>query len=325
MSRAFVTGINGQDGSYLSEHLLGLGYEVGGLIRRSSVAENQTYRINHVVDNIATYYGDVTDRGSIDEALSDFKPDLVFNLAAQSHVRLSFEMPSFTAQVNAIGALNVFDSVKKICPFAKVYQASSSEMFGSSVDCDRFQRESTPMHPVSPYGCSKLYAYSVARNYRKAYDMFISNGILFNHESPRRGTNFVTAKIVRGALEIKHGLSNSLELGNLDSFRDWGHSYDYTMAMINLLQHNEPEDVVIATGKAYSVRNLCEVVFNRLSLNYEDYVVQNPRFLRPEELPYLQGDSKKARQLLNWKPKFTFDSLIDDMIEHIEPTVISAL
>ena len=314
MKRAFITGINGQDGSYLAEHLLQMGYEVGGLVRRSSVAENQTYRINHVVDNIKTYYGDLIDAETITRSLKDFKPDLVFNLAAQSHVRLSFEMPAFTAQVNAIGALNVFNAVKQEAPNAKVYQASSSEMFGSSVDQDKYQRETTPMHPVSPYGCSKLYAYSIARNYRKAYGLHISNGILFNHESPRRGTNFVTAKVVKGAIDIKNNKKKFLELGNLDSYRDWGHSWDYTKAMIKLLEHDKPEDIVISTGETYSVRDLCKLTFEKLDLNYKDFVKVNQKYIRPEELPYLRGDSSKGRKLLNWRPEFSFDKLLDDMI-----------
>ena len=322
MSRAFITGINGQDGSYLAEHLLEAGYEVGGLVRRSSVPEHQTHRINAYESSISTYYGDMTDKQSIENALSDFKPDLVFNLAAQSHVRLSFAMPSFTAKVNAIGALNLFETIRASFPEVKVYQASSSEMFGSSVDDDKYQRETTPMHPVSPYGCSKLFAYSAAVNYRKAYNLFISNGILFNHESPRRGTNFVTAKVVRGALEVKHGIKKELRLGNLDSYRDWGHSWDYTKAMMKILDQELPTDVVIATGKAYSVRSLCEHVFTRLDMDYRDFVVQDPAFMRPEELPYLRGDSTKAQQSLDWKPKYNFEMLVDEMIEHIEKTVI---
>jgi len=319
--KAFITGINGQDGSYLAEHLLSMGYEVAGLVRRCSVAENQTYRINHICNDIHTYYGDLTDPVSIGRALEDFKPDKVFNLAAQSHVRLSFKMPAFTASVNAIGALNVFEAVKSICPDSKVYQASSSEMFGSSVDEDNYQRETTPMHPVSPYGCSKLFAYSAARNYRDAYSLFISNGILFNHESPRRGTNFVTAKVIKGALEIKKGLSDSLELGNLDSYRDWGHSSDYTKAMIKLLDLPEPDDIVISTGKTNSVRDLCELTFNKIGLDYKDYVKINPQFLRPQELPFLCGDSSKAKNILKWKPEYDFDKLISEMIDVFNKTV----
>lgn len=318
MVRAFITGINGQDGSYLAEHLLNLNYEVAGLVRRSSVAENQTYRINSIEENIKTYYGDLIDPKSLTDAFNDFKPDLIFNLAAQSHVRLSFDMPAFTAQVNAVGALNVFNAALEKCENAKIYQASSSEMFGTAVDEDKFQRESTPMHPVSPYGCSKLYAYSIARNFRRAYKMHISNGILFNHESPRRGSNFVTAKVIKGALEIKYGKAKYLELGNLDSYRDWGHSKDYTMAMIKLIEYQEPIDIVIASGKAYSVRDLCKTVFEKLDMDYKEFIKINPKFLRPQELPYLQGDSSYGRNLIQWKPEYTFETLMDDMISHFE-------
>ena len=314
--KAFITGINGQDGSYLAEHLLNRDFEVAGLLRRSSVAENQSFRINHILGQLKTYYGDVQDQLSLVNALRDFKPDYLFNLAAQSHVRLSFDMPEFTAQVNAVGALNVFRAVLEVDPSIRVYQASSSEMFGDSVDSDQFQRETTPMHPVSPYGCSKLFAYSAARNFRKAYNMFISNGILFNHESPRRGSNFVTAKVVQGALRISQGQQDKLYMGNLDSFRDWGHSYDYTLAMIRLLEHDAPDDIVISTGDAHSVRDLCEYVFAKLGMNYLDHIEIDPRYLRPQELPYLRGDSSYGRSLLNWTPTFTFQSLLDDMIDH---------
>ncbi len=316
--KAFITGITGQDGSYLSEHLLQMGFEVGGLIRRSSVTENQTFLINHLLNDIQTFYGDLLDKSSITNSLNAFRPDYVFNLAAQSHVRLSFDMPAFTSQVNALGALNVFESVMDTCPDARVYQASSSEMFGSSVDSDNFQRETTPMHPVSPYGCSKLFAYSIGRNYRRSYELFISNGILFNHESPRRGSNFVTAKVIKGALDIKYGQAKKIEMGNLDSYRDWGHSFDYTLAMIKLLQYDTPEDIVISTGVTNSVRDLCRIVFNKLSLNYEDHVVINKKYFRPTELTYLQGDSTKARGLLDWQPTFTFSTLIQDMIDNFE-------
>lgn len=313
--KALITGINGQDGSYLTEHLLGRGIEVAGLVRRSSVAENQTYRINHVLNKIKTYYADVQDQLSIVNAVKDYKPDVIYNLAAQSHVRLSFDMPEYTAQVNAIGALNVFRAVKEVNEDIRVYQASSSEMFGSSVDEDKYQRETTPMHPVSPYGCSKLFAYSAARNYRRAYNMFISNGILFNHESPRRGSNFVTAKVVKGAIDIRNGKERYLEMGNLDSYRDWGHSYDYTNAMIMLMEKDSPDDIVISTGNAYSVRDLCKYVFEKLDMNYKDHIKINKKYLRPQELPYLRGDCRKAKTILNWSPKYTFESLLDEMIE----------
>ena len=323
MKKAFITGINGQDGSYLAEHLLAMDFEVGGLIRRSSVSENQTYRINHLFKNdIKTYYGDIIDKSSIEKALSDFKPDYLFNLAAQSHVRLSFDMPFFTAQVNSIGALNVFDTIKDKFPNIKVYQASSSEMFGRSIDADKYQRETTPMHPVSPYGCSKLFAYSIARNYRQAYGLFISNGILFNHESPRRGRNFVTTKVIEGALKIKYGKKEKLEMGNLDSFRDWGHSSDYTKAMLKLLIHSEAEDIVISSGEAHSVRELCNIVFKKLNMNYKDHIILNKRYLRPEELPYLRGDSKKGKEILNWMPSYTFEKLLEEIINHFEKDFI---
>ncbi len=323
MKKAFITGINGQDGSYLAEHLLAMDFEVGGLIRRSSVSENQTYRINHLFKNdIKTYYGDIIDKSSIEKALSDFKPDYLFNLAAQSHVRLSFDMPFFTAQVNSIGALNVFDTIKDKFPNIKVYQACSSEMFVRSIDADKYQIETTPMHPVSPYGCSKLFAYSIARNYRQAYGLFISNGILFNHESPRRGRNFVTTKVIEGALKIKYGNKEKLEMGNLDSYRDWGHSLDYTKAMLKLLMHNEAEDIVISTGEAHSVRELCNIVFKKLNMNYKDHIILNKRYLRPEELPYLRGDSKKGKEILNWKPSYTFEKLLEEMISHFEKDFI---
>ena len=303
---ALITGITGQDGSYLCEFLIEKGYKIYGIVRRNSCVFNYK-NIDHIKDKLNLRYGDLTDGSSLFSVISEIintNKEFIFleiyNLAAQSHVRLSFDMPAFTAQVNAIGALNVFDSVKDICPDAKVYQASSSEMFGSSVDEDNFQRETTPMTPVSPYGCSKLYAYSIARNFRKAYGLFISNGILFNHESPRRGTNFVTAKVIKGALNIKKGYTDKLEMGNLDSYRDWGHSSDYTKAMIKLLNYEHPEDIVISTGKAHSVRELCEVVFNELGLDYKDHIVINKRFFRPQELSYLQGDSSKGRKMLNF-------------------------
>jgi len=314
--RALITGINGQDGSYLTEYLLELGYHVGGLVRRSSVAENQTHRINNFIDDIETIYADLLDVSTIEQAIKNFQPDEVYNLAAQSHVRISFDMPAFTASVNAIGALNVFQAIRTSMPSARVYQASSSEMFGDSVDPDGFQRESTPMHPVSPYGCSKLFAYSIARNYRKAYKLYIGNGILFNHESPRRGSNFVSAKLVQAAIRIKLNKQSTLVLGNLDSYRDWGHSKDYVRAMHLIVNHTEPSDFVVATGETHSVRDICQMVFEKLDMNYQDYVRQDSKYMRPEELPYLKGDCSRIRSVLGWIPEYNLSMLMDDMIEY---------
>jgi len=316
MKKAFITGIAGQDGSYLAEYLLEMGYEVHGIVRRNSTPEHQESRINHIEDYIKTYYGDLTDHSSIHKLLSDIKPDEIYNIGAQSHVRISFEIPVFTAQTNAVGVLNMLEAYRSVCPESKFYQASSSEMFGSSVDEDGFQRETTPMNPVSPYGCTKVFGYNIVRNYRKAYNLFASNGILFNHESPRRGTNFVTNKVVKAAVRIKKGLQENLELGNLDSYRDWGHSKDYVKAMHLILNHNVSDDFVVATGESRSVRDMCEYVFSQLGLNYENHIIQNQKFLRPEELKYLKGDSNKIRTILGWKPEYTFETMMDEMIEY---------
>jgi GDPmannose 4,6-dehydratase len=314
--KAFITGITGQDGSYLSEHLLNLGYEVFGLVRRNSVTEHQVTRIDKLRSSLNLFYGDLLDQSSIDKNLKKIKPDEIYNLASQSHVRVSYDVPQFTVQTNALGVVNLLESVKIHCPNAKIYQASSSEMFGNSKDSDGMQRESTPMHPVSPYGCSKLFSYSLLRNYRKAFNLFASNGILFNHESPRRATNFVTTKIVSTAIQIKKGNMKYLELGNLDSQRDWGHSKDYVKAMHLILKHNEPDDFVISTGKTKSIRDFCNMIFSKLDMNYEDYVKINPKFIRPEELNYLCGDSSKAKKVLGWKPEYSFESMVDEILEH---------
>ena len=312
---AFITGIAGQDGSYMSEYLSSLGYRVTGIIRRNSTVEHQRDRIYHL-PNIELEYGDLTDQSSIERALAKFQPDEIYNLAAQSHVRISSDIPQYTVQTNALGALNMLEAYKFVCPNAKFYQASSSEMFGTSVDEDGYQRETTPMNPVSPYGCSKVFAYNIVRNYRKSYKLHASNGILFNHESPRRGSNFVTNKVVKAAVEIKLGFSNSLELGNMDSYRDWGHSKDYVRAMHLILQQDNPGDYVVATGETRSVRDMCEYVFDQLGLDYRQWVTQNPKFLRPEELPYLKGDSSRIRTELGWKPEYTFETMMDEMIAH---------
>ena len=312
---AFITGIAGQDGSYMSEYLSSLGYRVTGIIRRNSTVEHQRDRIYHL-PNIELEYGDLTDQSSIERALAKFQPDEIYNLAAQSHVRISSDIPQYTVQTNALGALNVLEAYKFVCPNAKFYQASSSEMFGTSVDEDGYQRETTPMNPVSPYGCSKVFAYNIVRNYRKSYKLHASNGILFNHESPRRGSNFVTNKVVKAAVEIKLGFSNGLVLGNMDSYRDWGHSKDYVRAMHLILQQDNPGDYVVATGETRSVRDMCEYVFDQLGLDYRQWVTQNPKFLRPEELPYLKGDSTRVRTELGWKPEYTFETMMDEMIAY---------
>jgi len=314
MKTAFITGIAGQDGSYLSEHLLSLGYRVTGIVRRNSTVEHQRNRLFHM-PSLELEYGDLTDQSSLERALRLFKPDEIYNLGAQSHVRISTDIPQFTAQVNALGVLNLLESYRHICPEAKFYQASSSEMFGSAIDSDGFQRETSKMTPVSPYGCSKVFAYNIVHNYRIGHKLFASNGILFNHESPRRGSNFVTNKVVKGAVEIKLGLATTLEMGNMDSFRDWGHSKDYVKAMHLILQHDKADDFVVATGETRSVREMCNYVFSQLGLNYAHHVVQNPKYLRPEELKYLRGDSTKIRTTLDWKPEYTFNMLMDEMIE----------
>lgn len=316
--KAFITGITGQDGSYLAELLLDKGYEVYGIMRRNSYIENSNCRISELVKNnrITLFYGDLLDKSSIEDTLKTVMPDEIYNLAAQSHVRISSDIPLFTCQVNALGALNVLDSYRQICPKAKYYQASTSEMFGNNVNEHGEQNENTIMHPVSPYGCSKLFAHHITRHYRNAYNLFTCNGILFNHESPRRGENFVTTKIVRTAVEIKKGLKDTLVLGNLDTSRDWGHAKDYVYAMYLILQQENPDDYIISTGEAHSIRELCEYVFNKLDMDYKDYIVQDARFMRPEELKFLKGDCTKAKNKLGWTPTYTFYTLLDEMIEY---------
>lgn len=314
--KAFITGIAGQDGSYLSEYLLSKDYEVYGIVRRSSVAENQLSRLNPVIDKINVSYGDMLDQTSLEKALTDIKPDEIYNLAAQSHVRVSFDVPQFTVQTNSIGVVNILEAYKRIVPEAKFYQASSSEMFGLSVDDDGFQRETTSMNPVSPYGCSKVFAYNMVRHYRRAHGLHAVNGILFNHESPRRGSNFVTNKVVKSACMIKLGKMQKLELGNLDSYRDWGHSKDYVKAMHAILNHDTPDDFVVSTGRTNSVREMCDVVFKYLEMDYRDYIVQNPKFLRPEELPYLKGDCSKLKNTINWEPEYSFEEMMYEMCDH---------
>ena len=323
--RALVTGINGQDGSYLAEYLLELGYGVHGTLKRNSIAENQTARLNNntyakIKENLQ--FADVTDMASLVRVVMDVKPHEIYNLAAQSHVKVSFDQPLYTIQATGLGVMNLLESVRLCHPSSKIYQASSSEMFGNNVDPDGFQRETTPMSPVSPYGCAKQMGYSLMRCYRESYNMFLSNGILFNHESPRRGANFVTNKVVIGAVRIKKGLMKELRLGNLDATRDWGHAKDYVRAMHAILQLDECDDFVMATGRSNSVRYLCEYVFNYLDLNYNDHVVVDPRFVRPLELHNLKGDASKLLAKIgpttktNFQFEYTFESMLNEMIEY---------
>ena len=311
---ALITGIGGQDGSYLAEFLLSIGYEVHGIVRRNSVSENQTARLSSCYEQLKLHYGDVTDLASLITVLQKCKPDEVYNLAAQSHVRVSFDVPIETSTVTGLGALNLLEACKLICPNTRIYQASSSEMFGNCIDDDGFQRETTRMLPVSPYGCAKLFAFNACRNYRNAYDMFICNGILFNHESPRRGSNFVTNKIVKGAVAIAMGDETELQLGNLDARRDWGHAKDYVRAMWMMLQADKPKDYVCSTGISHSVRDVCEYVFGKLGMDYKDHVVVGEKYLRPEELHDLKGDSSLLREELGWQPEYTFETMFDEMI-----------
>jgi GDPmannose 4,6-dehydratase len=312
--KALITGVAGQDGSYLAELLISKGYEVYGIVRRNSVPENQDIRIRG--KGVITHYGDLLDPYSLNRILQEVDPDEVYNLGAQSHVRISFDMPSFTIQTNALGVLNMLEAIRQYNPKIKFYQASSSEMFGNSVDADGYQRKTTPMTPTSPYGCAKVMGYNLVRHYRAAYDMHACNGILFNHESPRRGSNFVTNKIVKGAVEIKKGKRDKLALGNLNASRDWGHSKDYVRAMNMIVNYDEPEDWVVATGQSRTIRDMCEVTFKHLGLNYEDYVTVDPKYFRPQELDFLKGDSTEIREKLGWEPEYTFESMVHEMVDH---------
>ena len=316
--KAFITGISGQDGSYLSEYLLELGYEVHGMVRRNSYPENQSTRLSicEKNPNFYTHYGDLLDQTTIEKLLTDIRPDEIYDLAAQSHVRISFDIPQFTIQTNAVGITNLLEAYRRIVPASKFYQASSSEMFGLTVDSDGFQRETTIMNPVSPYGCSKVFGYNMVRHYRRAYGLHACNGILFNHESPRRGSNFVTSKVVKGACLIKLGKASTLELGNLDAFRDWGHAKDYVKGMHMIMNHHTADDFVLSTMETHSVREMCEIVFKYLNLDLENHIIINKKYLRPEELPYLRGDSSKARKELGWSQSYSFTELLHEMCDH---------
>lgn len=314
--KALITGIAGQDGSYLAELLISLDYNVFGMVRRSSTPETQQSRIDHLIGKgLELDYGDITDLRSIEQLIRLVEPDEVYNLAAQSQVWISYKMPIFTVNTNALGVLHILDACKRFVPNVRFYQASSSEMFGNTIDSDGFQRETTAMNPTSPYGCSKVFGYNISRHYRNAYKMFICNGICFNHASPRRGSNFLDSKVVKGAVMIKLGKKSKLKLGNLKSCRDWGHASDYVRAMQMMLQQNKPDDFVIASGETHSVLELCEYVFGKLDLDFSQYVEIDDKLLRDEEISLLKGDSQKARTILGWKPQYSFTSMLDDMID----------
>lgn len=298
------------DGANLTEYLLSLGYKVFGIMRRHSTSESQDIRIADLP--ITTYYGDLLDQSGLERLLREIQPDEIYNLAAQSHVKVSFDIPQFTCETNAIGVLNILEAYRSACPKARFYQASSSEMFGDSVDSDGYQRETTPMHPVSPYGCAKLFSYHLVRTYRASYNLHACNGILFNHSGFRRGEAFVEQKICKAAVKIKLGLQKTLELGNLDSSRDIGNSKDYVRAMHLILQQ-EPGDYVVATGETWTIRDIVNYVFKKLEL--EPPISINEKYNRPQELPYLKGDSSKIRAL-GWKPEFTTEQTLTEMINH---------
>ena len=318
MKKALISGITGQDGSYLVELLLEKGYDVYGLIRRCSTFN--TDRIDHLYldphieqNKLHLIYADLSDGNNLGNIISDIEPDEIYNLGAQSHVRVSFDQPIFTANINALGTLRLLEAARLLGDKVKFYQASSSEMFGKVLETP--QNENTPFYPRSPYGISKVYAYWQAVNYREAYNIFACNGILFNHESPRRGETFVTRKITRGATRIKMGLQDKIYLGNLDAKRDWGFAGDYVEAMWRILQLDRPEDFVISTGETHSVREFLEEVFGLLDLDWKKYIEFDPRYMRPTEVDLLLGDASKAKKLLEWEPKVDFKGLVKMMVE----------
>ena len=318
MKRALVTGITGQDGSYLAELLLSKGYEVHGVVRRSS--SFNTERIDHVYRDphesdvkLLLHYGDLNDASSLHAIVGEVQPDEVYNLGAQSHVRVSFDIPEYTAEVTGLGSTRLLEAVRKLGVRCRYYQASSSELYGKVVETP--QRETTPFHPRSPYAAAKAYAFYMTQNYREAYGLFAVNGILFNHESERRGETFVTRKITRAVGRIKHGLQKELLLGNLDAKRDWGHAADYVEAMWLMLQQETPDDFVIGTGETHSVREFLELAFARAGLDWREHVKSDPRYLRPAEVDLLLADPSKAKRVLGWSPKVGFQELVDRMVD----------
>lgn len=316
--RALITGITGQDGSYLAELLLSKGYEVHGIIRRSSSFNTERidhlYRDRHDEDaKMILHYGDLNDASSLQKVLTDSEPDEVYNLAAQSHVRVSFDVPEYTAEITALGTIRLLEAIRRAGMKPRFYQASSSELYGKVVETP--QTEKTPFYPRSPYAAAKAFAFHVTRNYREGYGMFAVNGILFNHESPRRGETFVTRKITRAVGRIKHGLQDKLYLGNLEAKRDWGYAGDYVEAMWMMLQHPEPEDFVIATGQTHAVREFLDEAFGYAGLDWRKFVEIDPRYHRPTEVDLLLGDASKARRLLGWEPKVSFKELVRKMVD----------
>jgi len=311
MPTALITGITGQDGSYLAEFLLEKGYKVVGLVRRSSTINFE--RIGHIQDRITLVSGDLLDQTSLTTVLNDHEPDEVYNLAAQSFVQTSWQQPVFTGEVTALGVTRVLDAIRHVNPAIRFYQASSSEMFGKVRETP--QKETTPFYPRSPYGVAKVYGHWITVNYRESYNMHASSGILFNHESPRRGLEFVTRKVTDGAARIKLGLSEELALGNLTSERDWGFAGDYVKAMWLMLQQDEPDDYVVATGMTWSVEELVDTAFSCVDLDWHDFVVQDPRFMRPAEVDLLVGEPSKAREKLGWAPEVGFKELIQMMVD----------
>lgn len=314
--KALITGVTGQDGSYLAELLLKKGYEVHGVVRRSS--SFNTERLDDIYQDphsenyrLRLVYGDLDDASSLNRILETVRPDEIYNLGAQSHVRVSFDVPEYTCNTVGMGTLRLLEAMREIVPKSRFYQASSSEMFGSAKPP---QSETTPFQPQSPYACAKVFAHQLCQNYRAAYGLFISCGILFNHESPRRGVPFVTRKITRAAARIKHGLEKKLFLGNLEAKRDWGFAGDYVEAMWLMLQHDKPDDYVIATGESHSVKECLEVAFRTVGLNWEDHVEIDPRYFRPTEVDHLLGDATKAKRELKWDPKVRFRELVEMMV-----------
>jgi len=318
MKRALITGITGQDGSYLAELLLSKGYEVHGIIRRASTFN--TERIDHLYQDshgpgvkLHLHYGDLSDSVNLVKLLYDLKPDEIYHLAAQSHVRVSFDIPEYTADISGVGTIRILEAIRETGVQSRFYQASSSEMYGLVAEIP--QKETTPFHPRSPYGCAKVFAYWVTVNYRESYNLHASNGILFNHESPRRGETFVTRKITRAVAYIKAGLQDKLYLGNLDAKRDWGYAKEYVEAMWLMLQQDKPDDFVIATGETHTIREFCEVAFGRVGLDWQKYVDFDKRYLRPAEVDILIGDPSKAKRVLGWQPKTKFKELAELMVD----------